>query len=121
MAPVDALVVGTDGRVPIDVESTRRGLPDVEPRDLFRIVAGRHVLAVRVVAIHKGVAVIDKQWRRQEITADTVVLALGYEARYETVKAFQGLALEVYVVGDCSRPNNLMAAIHDGFNVAVEI
>ena len=69
----------------------------------------------------KGVVVIDKQWNRYEIPADTVVLSLGLKARAETVKALQGLAREVYVVGDCSNPRNLMAAIHDGFNVAVEL
>ena len=65
--------------------------------------------------------VTDKQRNRFEIPADTVVLSLGFTARCETVKALQGLAREVYVAGDCSSPGNLMAAIHDAFNVAVEI
>lgn len=69
----------------------------------------------------KGVVVTDKQRNRFEIPADTVVLSLGFTARHETVKALQGLAREVYVAGDCSSPGNLMAAIHDAFNVAVEI
>ncbi len=58
---------------------------------------------------------------RSEISADTVVIALGYEARCETADAFRESAPEVYVVGDCSSPRNLMAAIHDAFNVAVEL
>ena len=53
--------------------------------------------------------------------ADTVVLSLGYKARTETVWALQELAPEVYNIGDCSNPRNLMAAIHEAFNVAVEI
>ena len=69
----------------------------------------------------KGAIVIDKNWNRSEIPADTVVLAMGVKSRYETVKALQGLAREVYVVGDCSSPRNLMAAIHDAFNIAAEI
>jgi pyruvate/2-oxoglutarate dehydrogenase complex dihydrolipoamide dehydrogenase (E3) component len=69
----------------------------------------------------KGAIVIDKQWNRVEIPADTVVLSLGLKARCETVKALQGLAREVYVVGDCANPRNLMAAVHDAFNVAVEL
>jgi NADPH-dependent 2,4-dienoyl-CoA reductase/sulfur reductase-like enzyme len=69
----------------------------------------------------KDVVVVDKQQNRLEIPADTVVLSLGFTARSETVKALQGLAREVYVIGDCSTPGNLMAAIHDAFNVAVEI
>ncbi len=69
----------------------------------------------------QGAVVIDRQWHRDEIPADTVVLSLGFKARYETVKALQGLAQDVYVVGDCQSPRNLKAAIHDAFNVAVEI
>jgi hypothetical protein len=48
-------------------------------------------------------------------------LSLGVKPRHETVKAFQGLAREVYVVGDYSNPRNLMAAIHDAFTVAAEM
>lgn len=69
----------------------------------------------------KGVVVIDKKWKRFNIPADTVVLARGFKAPSEKVKTFEGLAPEVYVIGDCSNPRNLMAAIHDGFNFAVEI
>lgn len=69
----------------------------------------------------KGVLVIDKQWNRFIIPADIVVLSLGFKIRTESAKLFQGLAREIYVVGDCSNPRNLMAAIHDAFNVAVEI
>jgi 2,4-dienoyl-CoA reductase-like NADH-dependent reductase (Old Yellow Enzyme family)/thioredoxin reductase len=69
----------------------------------------------------KGIVVIDKQWHRSDIPADTVVLARGYQAPSDKVKAFEGLAREVYKLGDCLNPRNLMAAVHDGFNYAVEI
>ncbi|MEW6425057.1 MAG: FAD-dependent oxidoreductase [Bacillota bacterium] len=69
----------------------------------------------------RGVVVIDRQWERHEIPADTVVLSLGFRSRSEVVEAFRGLAPEVYVIGDCQKPRNLRAAIHDAFNVAVEI
>ena len=68
-----------------------------------------------------GVVLIDIEQVPSEIPADTVVLALGYKARCEAVDAFRASAREVYVVGDCSSPRNLMAAIHDAFNAAVEI
>ena len=77
---------------------------------------------VKIEEITKGgVIVIDKQWNRFEIPADTVVLSLGFRAPTAAVKAFQELAPDVYVIGDCANPRNLMHAIHDGFNVAVEI
>lgn len=69
----------------------------------------------------RGVVVVDRRWERHEIPADTVVLSLGFRSRREVVEAFTGMAPEVYVVGDCWQPRNLRAAIHDAFNVAVEI
>jgi 2,4-dienoyl-CoA reductase-like NADH-dependent reductase (Old Yellow Enzyme family)/thioredoxin reductase len=69
----------------------------------------------------KGAMVIDKKWERYLIPADTVVLSLGFKAKKETVNALKRLVLETYVIGDCSNPRNLMAAIHDGFNIAAEI
>lgn len=69
----------------------------------------------------KGAAVMDKGRNLFEIPADTVVLSLGVRPRYKTVNALQGLAREVYVVGDCSNPRNLMGAIHDAFTVAAEL
>ncbi|MFC1945980.1 FAD-dependent oxidoreductase [Chloroflexota bacterium] len=67
------------------------------------------------------VVVIDNKSKRIEIPADTVVLSLGVEPCSETVNVFKGLTPEVYVIGDCSNPRNIMGAIHDGFNIAVEI
>ncbi len=71
----------------------------------------------------KGAIIIDKAWNRTEIAADTVVLALGFKARRVTVEALKGLASErqAFVIGDCSDPGNLLAAIHDAFNIAIEI
>jgi 2,4-dienoyl-CoA reductase-like NADH-dependent reductase (Old Yellow Enzyme family)/thioredoxin reductase len=68
-----------------------------------------------------GVVVIDKQQNRFELPADTVILSMGFKAKRETVQAFEGLAREVHVIGDCLSPRNLMGAIHDAFNVSVEI
>jgi 2,4-dienoyl-CoA reductase-like NADH-dependent reductase (Old Yellow Enzyme family)/thioredoxin reductase len=68
-----------------------------------------------------GVMVIDKQCNWFEIPADTVVLSLGFKVREASVKDFQELAPDIYFIGDCANPSNLRHAIHDGFNVAVEI
>jgi 2,4-dienoyl-CoA reductase-like NADH-dependent reductase (Old Yellow Enzyme family)/thioredoxin reductase len=68
-----------------------------------------------------GAMVIDKQWNRFEIPADFVILSLGFKPRTKELKAFQELAPDVHVIGDCVNPSNLKHAIHDAFNVAVEI
>jgi 2,4-dienoyl-CoA reductase-like NADH-dependent reductase (Old Yellow Enzyme family)/thioredoxin reductase len=70
---------------------------------------------------NRGIVVLDRKSHRSEIPADTVVLSLGFKPLSAVAKARQGLAREVYAIGDCLAPRNLMAAIHDAFNVAVEI
>jgi 2-enoate reductase len=90
--------------------------------DLLRRGGVKFMAEVKLEEItDDGVIVVDKEWNRIEIPADTVVLSFGYVSRSETVDTFKELAPEVYVIGDCKNPKNLMAAIHDGFNVAVEI
>jgi len=69
----------------------------------------------------KSVTVIGKAWDRRELPADTVVMATGYRPRKETAQAFRDLAYDVYFVGDCCSAENIMTAVHSGFNIASEI
>lgn len=95
------------------------------PRGLTTLLRenGVHFLAeVKLEEItDEGVTVIDKSWRRIEILADTVVLSLGFKPRREAANSFSNIVPEVYIIGDCRKPKDLQQAIHDGFNVAVEI
>jgi len=67
-----------------------------------------------------GILVIDKQWNKREIPADTVVLSLGVQPR-KVPPEFMDLAEDVYLIGDCNCASDLIHAVHDGFNVAVEL
>ncbi len=68
-----------------------------------------------------GVIVIDKKQEKHEIHADAVVLALGSKPRSFLAAEMHGIAPEMYVIGDCLNARNLMAAIHDGFNIAARV
>jgi 2,4-dienoyl-CoA reductase-like NADH-dependent reductase (Old Yellow Enzyme family)/thioredoxin reductase len=68
-----------------------------------------------------SVMVIDKAWKRRELPADTVVLATGYCADVDLADSFRGLAYDVHTIGDCSAAENIMTAVHAGFNVASEL
>ena len=69
-----------------------------------------------------GAVITDKKGNRTEIPCDTVVLSLGVEPRTELVKMFEGLAPDVYVVGDChNRRGNLFSATSEGFFAAMDI
>ena len=65
--------------------------------------------------------VLDRKMVKHHIPADTVVLALGYRPLRDLAGSFSGLAKDVFLVGDCTRPGNVMSAIHSAFNTAIEI
>jgi hypothetical protein len=65
--------------------------------------------------------VVDKRGKRAEILVDSVVLALGMTSLSNEVRSLQRLAPESHIIGDCRSPGNLMAAIHDGFNVTADL
>jgi 2,4-dienoyl-CoA reductase-like NADH-dependent reductase (Old Yellow Enzyme family)/thioredoxin reductase len=71
----------------------------------------------------RGVQAIDRTFRKTEYPADTVVLATGMKARKEKVNELRRMIpeTEVFVIGDCFEPRNLAAAVHDGFNAAVDL
>jgi hypothetical protein len=54
------------------------------------------------------------------LPADSVILALGYEAdnRLETKLRKQGHGVEA--IGDCGGPGNIKDAIHQGFKIIVD-
>ena len=69
----------------------------------------------------KGITVINDRWERSTIAADSVILSLGFQPRTAVVDQFRNLSPNVYVIGDCRKARTVKEAVHDGFNVAVEI
>jgi 2-enoate reductase len=67
------------------------------------------------------VIAIDKDWKTYAFEADTVVNAMGYVANAGLEEALRGKVPEVYVVGDCVQPRNLLYAIHEAAYVARQI
>ena len=56
-----------------------------------------------------------------EIAADTVVLALNLRPRRDVIDQLEELASEVHVIGDCKAPRVLFDAVHEGFEVALDM
>lgn len=68
----------------------------------------------------RGVQVIRKG-TPEFIAGDTIILALGLKSDPEIMESFQGLAPEVYSIGDCLRPRMIKEAIEEGFAVGIKI
>jgi 2,4-dienoyl-CoA reductase-like NADH-dependent reductase (Old Yellow Enzyme family)/thioredoxin reductase len=65
-----------------------------------------------------GVETIDKNWDRELIPADSVVVALGAQSVDALVKDLEGLGIEMYAIGDCVEPRQIYEAVHEGARVA---
>jgi 2-enoate reductase len=66
----------------------------------------------------EGIAIADKDGKRSLLEADTVVLALGLKANEKSFEALKDKIPEVFVIGDCAEPRNVLHAIWEGFRTA---
>jgi 2-enoate reductase len=51
------------------------------------------------------------------LKADTIVLAVGLKSENTLAKSLQGRFSQLYMIGDCREPRNIMGAIWDGYEV----
>ena len=75
------------------------------------ILTGKRLDAI----LDDGAEVVDKDGKRQKVSADSMVLAAGF-APQTTLKGQleKEKGLEVYAVGDCVSPRRVFDAIHEG-------
>jgi 2,4-dienoyl-CoA reductase-like NADH-dependent reductase (Old Yellow Enzyme family)/thioredoxin reductase len=63
----------------------------------------------------------DKKGKKNNVKADSVVLAMGGTPNKELVEALKGKPLKVYPVGDCVEPGKIINAIAGGFRSAFDL
>lgn len=73
------------------------------------------------VVLSKPDPALETSWAATIEGVDTVVLATGAKANDEEATQFEGLAPEVYAIGDCVQPGFGIDAVYQGANVAREI
>ncbi len=77
---------------------------------------------LKVVEIRPtGVVAEDGGGECSDISADTVVLALGMTPRSRLVEQLRHAAPRVFVAGDCVTPRHIIDAVHEGFYSVVEL
>ena len=75
--------------------------------------------SIRVEQIgEKGLVITNKEGEGKFIEADAVVIATGASPNNALLKNVESKVPEVYAIGDCAEPRNLMEAISDGFYAA---
>jgi len=74
--------------------------------------------STKLVEITKGGAIVERNGGRQELAADTVVIATGFTPDVGLRDALEDRVPEVVTIGDCSKPRNIDNAIWEGFHAA---
>lgn len=68
-----------------------------------------------------GIVVTDRNWSKQHIEADSVVLAMGQKPRTELRRQLEVAVAELHAIGDCVEPGTIFDAVHQGARIAREI
>ena len=78
--------------------------------------------STRVKELGKGYAVVEDASGVKKIDGfDTIVLAVGSIPDDRLAKSLEGEVPEVYVVGDASKPREVLEAVYEGEEIAVKI
>jgi len=59
------------------------------------------------------VLLVDRDWNKQEIATNSVILAMGLESNRELLKPLGESFQDIYVIGDCVEPRKIYQAIHE--------
>lgn len=83
----------------------------------IRILTNHRVLEIA----DAGVTVADHANNVNVLTADTIALAAGMKACDDLVQCLRDCVPEVYPIGDCKAPRNVMNAVWEGYRTALVI
>jgi len=109
------------------IEMIRKAGKDIGLSTRWTIMAELRRLSVTImtgttaVAITKEGLEIEKEDGKGFLPADSVVLAVGSSAENALLNELEGLAPEIYAIGDAKSPRKAMEAIREGFEVGITI
>lgn len=66
----------------------------------------------------EGAVVIHKDFRKETVPADTIILAVGLEPEQGIYRSLSGKLANLYLIGDAREAKNIMNAIWDAYEVA---
>ncbi len=72
----------------------------------------------RLVEVSDTGAVVETDGSRAELSADTLVLASGFVRDTNLRDSVEDDITEVFTIGDCSRPSNILNAIWEGYHAS---
>jgi pyruvate/2-oxoglutarate dehydrogenase complex dihydrolipoamide dehydrogenase (E3) component len=69
----------------------------------------------------RGVEIEKRNHDREEIQADTVIVAVGMRPKRMESEQFQDIAPEFFLIGDCEQVKNVKLAVRAGYYAAIQI
>jgi 2,4-dienoyl-CoA reductase (NADPH2) len=68
-----------------------------------------------------GASVIDREWNRETVEADTVVLAAGSAPNNKLAEQLKGKVPQLYKIGDCVKPRKIIDGMSEAAYVSRQI
>ncbi len=79
------------------------------------------ITGAKVLSVEGGVVDYEVDGKKESMTFDSVVNAVGSKSVKKVASKLEGLGIPFRVVGDSVRPAQINDAIHEGFLAALEI
>jgi len=109
------------------LEMTKKAGQDIGGSTRWTIMAELRRLGVTLLTGARATAVtvqgveVDRAQGREQLPADTVVIAVGAASENRLTHALDGLEAEVFTIGDAKEPRNALEAIREGFFTGLRI
>lgn len=92
-------------------------------RDMLADMLRFHQVSIRtavkaVKATERGLVIADRAAQTEEIAADSIIIAVGYDADRRLYNELRNDISELYLLGDARKVANIMYAVWDAFEVA---
>jgi len=89
---------------------------------LMKILEENHIAILTNNALdsvtESGARVVDKNFNKREIPADSVIIATGLTSRDNLYEALWEKIDEVYCIGDCVTPGKIIDAVWEAYGKA---
>ncbi len=109
------------------VEMLKRMANDMSPMVRRRLLDGLRAKQVVMITsttceeITENGVVITTEEKKEEIPADSIVLAVGYQPNNALYQTLEGRVPEVYCIGDAASPQRIREAINDGYRMGLSM
>jgi 2-enoate reductase len=72
----------------------------------------------KLLEVTRKGAIVDTGGSRVQLKADSIVLALGFKSESRLRENLKGRVPELFAIGDCVQPRNILNAMWEGFHAS---